>query len=110
MVIWTVLIPAAVILVGERGIFGDLDPGLRDFCLNVLVVTLSIYVFQGSMVLVERLKRLGLPTLAAGLLLGLGLLMSLVPLGRTAWPWGILALGLLETWFDFRNLDKKDKR
>jgi hypothetical protein len=107
LAIWLVLLPAAVLLFGQAGWAGEPSPWIRELSLNVLVVSLAIYVFQGVMVVTEKLGRLGVPKPATVVVMGLALGLSLLLQGRGLGA-GILALGLLETWFDFRNLNKKD--
>jgi hypothetical protein len=106
LMIWTVLLPAALVLLGDAGL-ASVPQEWRDLGLNILAVTLFIYLFQGAMVILERLRRLGIPKALGALLLVSGILLSVLAAG---WGMaaGVLALGLLETWFDFRHLQNKD--
>lgn len=105
--IWLVLVPAAVLLFGQSDWAGEPGLWVKDLCLNVLVVSLAVYVFQGVMVLTEKLNRIGVPKTVTVLSMTVVLALSLFPQGR-GFGVGVLALGLLETWFDFRHLNKKD--
>jgi len=105
--IWLVLLPAAVVLFGQLSHDEATPAWPRELSLNILVVSLSIYVFQGVMVFTEKLSRLGIPKALASCVLFVALILSMLTQGHGL-AVGVLALGLLETWFDFRNLNKKD--
>lgn len=108
LLIWLLLLPGALVLMDDRGWLGEVEAWIRDLSLNFLVVTVAVYVFQGMMVLLERLTRAGLPKFFGNLLMALALLVSTLPSGRGP-AWALLLLGVFDTWFDLRNLNPKAK-
>ena len=101
--IWALLIPLAVLLLDQRHWLGDVETWISDLSQNLALVILSVYLFQGMMVVLQKTARLGLPKPAAILLVVSALLAALVPMGRGL-GLAFLALGILDTWFDFRKL------
>ena len=106
LMIWLLFAPAALLLLDQRHWLGEVEGWISDLSLNVVIVMLTVYLFQGMMVLLEKISRLGLPKLVASLMLFSGLILAALPAGRGI-ALGFLALGILDTWFDFRKLNPK---
>jgi len=104
--IWFLLLPGALLLFNQRRWLGELEPWIGDLSQNVVIVILTVYLFQGMMVVLEKISRMGLPKPLATVMLASALLMALVPAGHGI-ALGFLALGILDTWFDFRKLTPK---
>jgi hypothetical protein len=101
--IWALLIPLAILLLDQRHWLGEVEAWISDLSQNLALVILSVYLFQGMMVVLQKTASLGLPKPAAILLVISALLAALVPMGRGL-GLAFLALGILDTWFDFRKL------
>ena len=108
LLIWVVLLPGALLLFGKRGWLGEVEPWLQASGLNILVLMGAVYLFQGFLVVAERLNQWGVPKPAALLLASSLVLLAASPKGAGL-AFGVLALGLFETWFDFRGLIAPDK-
>jgi len=104
--IWGLLLPAALLLLDQRHWLGEVEAWISDLCKNLGLVVLSVYLFQGMMVVLEKISRLGLPKPVAAMMLVSALVMALLPAGRGI-ALGFLALGVLDTWLDFRKLKPK---
>jgi hypothetical protein len=104
--IWMLFIPAAILLLDQRHWLGKVEVWIRDLSQNMVIIMLAIYLFQGMMVLLEKISRLGMPKPVVALLLSSALVMALLPAGRGI-ALGLLMLGLLDTWFNFRKLAPK---
>jgi hypothetical protein len=104
--IWVLLLPGALLALDQRHWLGQVESWISDASLNVLVVMAAVYLFQGLMVVLERAMRIGVPRFVGAMLLFSALLISSLPQGRGL-GLGLLALGLLDIWCDFRNLTSK---
>jgi hypothetical protein len=108
--IWVLFLPAALLLLDERQWLGEVEPWISALCSNIVVVMLAVYLFQGVMVVLEKISRFGLPKIVAVIMLVMALaiatVLALLPAGQ-----GIalcfFSLGILDTWLDFRKLTPK---
>jgi hypothetical protein len=104
--IWVLLLPAALLILNQRGWLGEVEAWMSDLSLNLVMICLFIYLFQGLMVLLDRISRLGMPKPLTVCLLLFALLFAAVPQGRGI-AMAFLGLGILDTWFNFRKIEPK---
>jgi hypothetical protein len=104
--VWVLLVPAALLIFNQRGWLGEVETWISDLCLNVVLVVLTVYLFQGLMVLLDRISRFGLPKSLTSMLLIAALFLAVVPEGRGI-ILAFLGLGILDIWFNFRKLKPK---
>jgi hypothetical protein len=78
---------------------------LRELSLNLLVVSLGLHAYQGTMVVADKLASWGMPKALAHL--GALTLAStaIIPAGHGV-GLGLLALGLFDPFADFRGINR----
>ncbi len=103
--IWLVILPAAIVLLGDRGWLGETSKVLRELSLNLLVVSLGLHAYQGAMVVADKLSGWGLPKVVAHLGALTLALVAMVPAGHGI-GLGLLALGLFDPFADFRGMNR----
>lgn len=104
--IWMLLLPTAILIFESRSWLGEVKPWIVDLGWNVVAVMCAIYFFQGAMVLLERISRLGPSKTLTALIILSGLCLAFLPRGQGILL-GFLALGILDVWFNFRNIKPK---
>ncbi len=99
---WLVLAPGFWLLARSMG-WATANPMATDLALNILVIVAPIFLFQGALVVVERIKREALSVSTRFLLAGLALVLALSPVFVPSLVF-LGLLGLFEPWMDFRRL------
>jgi hypothetical protein len=105
--VWMIILPAALLLLRKHGALDDGAIWIFDLSLNLLVLTLVIYLFQGMMVAREWMARMGFPAWFGSLMVIAGLMLALLPMGQGI-AIGFLVLGVLDIWLDFRKLKQRN--
>jgi hypothetical protein len=104
-IIWFFLIPALLLLLPSFGAGFIYSEKTVFFFGNILVMILPLYFWQGVLIAYFKMVNWKIPAPAAGLVLVLTLFLFGTTIGFFVNSF-LFLLGIMDTWFDFRRVNK----